>query len=72
MTSKEYFLQPIRFYMQGAFGPDGMRGPNKKIPVFPYLNLMVKPIFFQIYFFRFSEKIYNFKHFERLNAFQNA
>ena len=46
--------------------------PNKKISVFrvtrPYLNLLVKPRTF----FRFSGKIYNFMHFERQNAFQNA
>ena len=38
--------------------------PNKNAPVFrvtrPYLNLLTKPIF------------YNFIHFERRNAFQNA
>ena len=46
--------------------------PNKKISVFrvtrPYLNLLVKPRIF----FRFSGKIYNFMHFERQHAFQNA
>ena len=45
--------------------------PNKKIPVFrvtgPYLNLM-KPRIFS----GFSGKKYNFIHFERRNAFQNA
>ena len=46
----------------------------KKIPVFrvtgPYLNLLVKPrIFLRLFFF--LEK-YNFMHFERENAFQNA
>ena len=34
----------------------------------PYLNLLVKPRMF----FRFSGKKYNFMHFERRNAFQNA
>ena len=47
-------------------------GQIKKIPVFrvapPYLNLLVKPRIF----FRFSGKKYNFMHFERRNAFQNA
>ena len=46
--------------------------PNKKTPVFvvtqPYLNLLVKPRIFS----GFLEKIYNFMHFERRNAFQNA
>ena len=43
---------------------------NKKIPVFwvPYLNLLVK----HITLLRFSGKKYNFMHFERQNAFQNA
>ena len=34
----------------------------------PYLNLLAKPRIF----FRLSGKIYNFMHFERRNAFQNA
>ena len=34
----------------------------------PYLNLLVKPRIFS----GFLEKIYNFMHFERWNAFQNA
>ena len=46
--------------------------PNKKIPVFrvtrPYLNLLVKPRIF----IGFLGKTYNFMHFERQNAFQNA
>ena len=48
--------------------------PNKKIPVLrvtrPYLNLnlLMKP---RILFSGFLKK-YNFMHFERQNAFQNA
>ena len=34
----------------------------------PYLILLVKPRFFSV----FLGKIYNFMHFERRNAFQNA
>ena len=34
----------------------------------PYLNLLVNPRIF----FRFSGKKYNFMHFDRRNAFQNA
>ena len=45
--------------------------PNKNIPVFrvtqPCLNLPMKHIFSVCF-----EKIYNFMHFERQNAFQNA
>ena len=47
-------------------------GQIKKIPLFRvirhYLNLLVKPRIL----FRVSEKKYNFMHFERRNAFQNA
>ena len=48
-------------------------GQMKKIPVFriftrPYINFLVKPRIFS----GFLEKIYNFMHFERRNAFQNV
>ena len=46
-------------------------GQMKKLSVFrvtlPYLNLLVKPKKIS-----FSEKIYNFMHFNSQNAFQNA
>ena len=41
---------------------------NEKNTYAPYLNLQVKPRFFS----GSLKKIYNFMHFERQNAFQNA
>ena len=51
-----------------------LKGQIKTIPVFrvitrPYLNLLVKPIIFSGFL---GGKMYNFMHFERRNAFQNA
>ena len=68
---KEYFMGSL-LQMSETSGTACSVRPNKKIPVFrvtrPYLNLLVKPRIV----FRLSGKKYNFMHFERRNALQNA